>query len=59
VWRAQVMAERQREMSARQKKIIAETWERDIEHVLESESFRAMQHDVAMFGEAAFEPEDE
>lgn len=59
IWRAQVMAERQRGISARQREIIEGAWEQNLERVLQSESFRAMQHDVALFGEAAFDPEDE
>lgn len=57
--RANRMATSQAEMSARQRKILNDAIYASPEPIAQSESFLAMQQDVAMFGEAAFAPDDE
>jgi len=45
-------------MSSNQKNKIAESYEKDMERAIKSESLKAMDHDVKMFGDKAFEKEE-
>jgi hypothetical protein len=57
--RAKRMAAYHAQMSPRQKKKIDDSLRSNLDRAAESETITAMSHDVAMFGEFAFEPEDE
>jgi hypothetical protein len=57
--RANRMAASQAKMSARQREILNDAIYENPDRIAQSESFLAMQQDVAMFGEAAFAPNDE
>jgi hypothetical protein len=52
---AEKMQKQSRLMSPGQREVIAQAVEADLDRVANSEGFRAMQQDVAMFGHAAFE----
>jgi hypothetical protein len=57
--RANRIAVSQAKMSARQRKILNDAIHANPDFIAQSESFLAMQQDVAVFGEAAFAPDDE
>ena len=45
-------------ISPNQKRKIEETYKKDIGRAIKSETFKAMDHDVKMFGKKAFKKED-
>ena len=53
--RARRAAERTKQMSEKQKDRIAETYRKDMDRAADSETIRAMTHDVLLFGDSAFE----
>ena len=53
--RARLAAEKFAEISDRQHERIGETYRRDLDRAAESESLRALHHDVLLFGQEAFE----
>lgn len=52
--RASMTAALQQSLSARQKELIAQTCERDLDRVAQSETFRGMNQDVLLLGDEAF-----
>lgn len=52
--RARFTAEKSSQISERQQSKIRQTYERDLERAAQSETLRAMHHDVLMFGTDAF-----
>ena len=53
--RARLAAEKYSQVSERQQTKIRQSYERDLDRAARSETFRAMHHDVLMFGSGAFE----
>ena len=53
--RARLAAERYSTISGKQQSRIRQSYEREPDHVPQSDTFRAMHHDVLMFGNRAFE----
>lgn len=56
--RARKTSEMNESISSKQKRKIEESYEKDIDRAINSESLKAMDHDVKMFGKKAFETED-
>ena len=53
--RARLAAEQYSQISERQQTKIRRSYERDLDRAAQSETLRAMHHDVLMFGSGAFE----
>ena len=53
--RARLMAEKYSQISEKQHANIRESYEKDPDRAAQSETLRAMHHDVSMFGKSAFE----
>ena len=56
VERARVLAYKSSQLSDRQHQRIRQSYEHDLDRAAQSETFRAMHHDVRMFGDSAFAP---
>ena len=56
VERARVLAHKTAQLSERQHQRIRKSYECDLDRAAQSETFRAMHHDVRMFGDSAFAP---
>ena len=54
--RARLVARSFSRLSDRQHERIRKSYERDLDHAAQSETFRAMHHDILMFGDSAFAP---
>ena len=54
--RARLLARSFSRLSDRQHERIRKSYERDLDRAAQSETFRAMHHDVLMFGDSAFAP---
>ena len=53
--RARRAAERTKQISEKQRDKITETYKKDMDRAADSETIRAMTHDVLLFGDSAFE----
>ncbi|MDA2911945.1 hypothetical protein MYX04_13585, partial [Nitrospiraceae bacterium AH_259_D15_M11_P09] len=53
--RARLAAEKTKQISEKQRVRITETYRKDMDRAADSETIRAMTHDVLLFGDSAFE----